>query len=167
MPAKLRLLRPVGVAIACLGAATQLTLIVSAWWKFDPSLSCDRLHRWGEWLDCLQGRSHAYVITTEGAIISWAIAGAVLFLARFIPPYISILLPTIVVAGISAYLADIWHQAYVAYAPFGETTFKDALAFTETALPIIAFYVGPSVGGWLLGIYRRYRPPRMSVEVFD
>jgi hypothetical protein len=69
---------------------------------------------------------------------------------------------------LTSYLVDLWHQAFVAYAPFGETTLKDALTFAATALPHSVFLVGPIVGPWLLGTYRRYRPHhRMSAEVFD
>jgi len=167
MPARLRVLRAVGAIIACIAAATQLTYIASAWWSFDPRVSCDRLPGWGEWLECLHGNSHAYVTTTEAAVVSWAIAIGALLLGRILAPYFSMLLPAAIVALFSLYLADLWRQSFVAYAPFGETTLKDALAFAETALPITLFFVGPIFGAWFLGIYRRYRPRRIDAEVFD
>ena len=167
MSAKLRVLRAVGVAIAGIAAATQVADIALSWWNFDPRLSCDRLPSWEEWLQCLHGVSHSHVIMTENALIAWIVAGAALLLGRILPPYISIVLPAVAAAGLTAHLARFWRESFVAYAPFGETTLKDALTFAGTALPLTLFLLCPIVGAWLLGIYRRYRPPRAHVEVFD
>jgi hypothetical protein len=45
-----------GLVLASIAA--QMWGIASTWWTSDPRVSCDRLLYWGEWIDCLHGKSH-------------------------------------------------------------------------------------------------------------
>ena len=163
---KFRRVRIAARALLVATAVIQLITIAGALNNFDPNVSCDRLLYWGEWLDCMHGRSHAYVWTIELVLFSWIIAAIAALAGRRLPPYVSAAVPGGIAAVIGLFLRDYWRETVVSYAPFGQTTIWDALNFMQVAVPMVLSYTGPAAGAWLLAIYRRYKPPEVA-GVFD
>src|SRR5262245_9495227 len=95
---KRKLLRIGGRAVVLVSVAVQILFVTGAWWHFDPRLTCDRLPYWGEWLTCMHGMSHLHIVVAEFAIGTWLLAGLALLLGRYLPPYISIVVPGCVAA---------------------------------------------------------------------
>src|SRR5947209_1401979 len=84
-----RVLRILGKIIVWISLVTQIVVIAIFWWQFDPRTSCDRLIYWGEWIKCMHGQSHIYVVFAEMAVSAWLAAGVGMLLARFLPVYAS------------------------------------------------------------------------------
>jgi hypothetical protein len=150
-------LRIAAGAIALTSVATQVLLLVYYWWDFDLRLSCDRLLYWNEWIACLHGTSHLHVLTAEFAIAVWVVAGIGMTLGRFLPPYISILLPVSVAVVLILYLIGYWQQDF---RPRAEPilSVRDIFNFSVTAGALAVFLVGPVAGAWLWGLFsRRHR----------
>jgi hypothetical protein len=163
---KRRTLRGAALVLVAVAAVLQIIMIAYTLWNFDSNVSCDRLLYWSEWLDCMHGQSHAYVRTTELALSSWIIAAIAVFAGRRLPPYVSVLVPGSIAILIGWFLTDYWRETVVLYAPFGQATIWDAIGFMITAVLVVIFSLGPAAGAWLLGLYRRYKPPEVAT-VFD
>lgn len=162
--ARRKMLRIAAVAIVLISVATQTLLIANSWWDFDPRLTCDRLPYWQEWIECLHGESHLYIQMAELAVGSWLIAGVATLLGRFLPPYISAIVPGCVAVGFIWFMNRYWHEAVTPYAPFGQPTLSNVFAFTIVCGALATYLVGPVAGAWLLGLYARTgrRPFRVS-----
>jgi hypothetical protein len=143
---KLRALRIAALVLVAVAAVVHVEMITEALWNFDPNVSCDRLLRWSEWPDCMHGRSHAYVWTTELAFFSWIFAGVAMLAGRRSRPYVSVVVPGSIAALIGWFLADYWRETVIPYAPFGQTTIWDAVNFMKMAVPMVLSYVGPAAG---------------------
>jgi hypothetical protein len=153
--AKRKALRTAAVAIVIVSIVTQALLIAYYWWNFDPRVSCDRLPHWGEWIACLHGISHLYILTAEQAVGSWLIAGVAMLLGRFVPPYISAIVPGGIAVVFVWFLIDHWHETVTPYAHFGVPTVWHVTAFATVAAVIAVLLVAPVAGGWLLGLCAR------------
>src|SRR5829696_10586788 len=106
-------LRTASRAIWTVSVATQLLTVAYYWWNFDPRLSCDRLPYWTEWLNCLHAPFHTDVIISEVAIGVLLIAGLTVLLGRYLPAYVSVLLPLIcAIAAIWAVMKQWQEQIY-------------------------------------------------------
>jgi len=134
-------------------AVTQLLAVAYYWSDFDPRLSCDRLLYWGEWLDCLHATpSHIHVIIFEFAIGFWVIAGLAALLGRYLPAYVSVLLPLILAIGtIWLMIKQVQGYTYL----YGELTASNFLFSIFTTITLLIFVAGPATGGWLTGLRRR------------
>lgn len=144
--ARRKVLRSAACVLVIVSLAIQIPFVAYYWWDFDPRLSCHRLQHWREWIDCLHGESHLYILLAEIIVLSWLVAGIVWLLARFLPPFISALVPGCLALALVWYAINNWHANVVPYAPFGETTFWDTLSFV-TGFGIAAVYVvGPAIG---------------------
>jgi hypothetical protein len=155
MPAKYNVVRIVAAVFLFTSLATQTLLIAHYWWEFDPRLSCDRLPYWGEWIDCLHGKSHLYLVLTEMALGSWLIAGVAMLLGRFIPIFISVIVPGGVAILVVWYMVVYWYEEVIPRAPFGEPTARDVFVFALTAGVFAAHWIGPVIGAWLFGLCAR------------
>ncbi len=151
------LLRAVASAIVVVAAVTQIVVIAYYWWDLGREVSCERLIYWGEWIECLHGYSHLYIQMTELALGSWLVAGLSMLLGRSVPAYISVVIPAALGFALFRFSISYWHQAVTPYRPFGGPTPWDILLFTMTIGVIAVFFVGPAIGGWLLGLNARIR----------
>jgi hypothetical protein len=150
-----RKLRIAGWALVVVAVLTQVALVAYLWWDFDTRFSCDRVPSWSEWLACMRGPVHLHIRTLEVAAVTWLLAGVAWLLGRFLPPYISIVVPGIVAAGVVSELVDRWQTNITPFVPFGEASFDDALAFATSSGPLLPFLAGPAAGAWLLGVHAR------------
>jgi hypothetical protein len=148
-------LRKCAYLILVLSATVQFLAIAYYWWGFDSRLSCDWATSWSEWLKCLHDQSHTYIVMIEVAVAVWLVATLANLLGRFSPVYFSIFLPAIVAIGVVWLMIGLLQQKANAYNAYGEPTFEDILAFMRTTGFLAIYVVGPTTGGWLLGLYRR------------
>jgi hypothetical protein len=155
--AKRKPVRLMAGAAVFISVAIQAIVIALSWWEFDPRLSCDRLLYWGEWIECLHGTSHQYILIIEMAVGSWLVAGITMLLGRFLPWYISVILPAGATAVFILWMIGYWHTAVTPYRPFGEPTLGDFFYFAMVAGPVAVFLVGPITGAWLFGLSARAR----------
>jgi hypothetical protein len=132
----------------------QAVIIGYSGWEADPRLSCERLPYWGEWIDCLHGRSHDYVTNTEAAICVWLVAGVAMLFGRHLPAYISVLVPGVVCAGFVSWMAETWRASVMPYAVFGRPELWDIL-FAKFVGEAAIFVVCPVIAAWLLGWHAR------------
>src|SRR5262245_30621978 len=79
--------------VALMAAGLQIVMLVGFWSQFDSRLSCDRMISWHEWFACMHGQSHEHILAAEMSVGTWAIAGVVGILGRYLPPYISFFVP--------------------------------------------------------------------------
>lgn len=154
-------LRSVAKALVVISILTQVAVVAYACWDFDPRLSCDRLLHWDEWIDCLHGKSHEYVLAAENAVGSWVIAGVALLLARLLPAYVSMVAPGLVLIWIASSIAD---QIFLDIDLRGSPTAKEILVFMMSTAKLVIFMVGPVLGAWLLGVDDRARRRRLLLE---
>jgi hypothetical protein len=150
-------LRIAAGGVVLTSVAAQALILVYFWWDFDPRLSCDRLLYWNEWITCLHGTSHLYILTAESAVAVWVVAGIGTALGRFLPPYISILLPVGMAVVLILYLIGYWQ---LDFRPRAEPILSvwDIFNFSVTAGALAVFLVGPVAGAWLWGLFsRRHR----------
>jgi hypothetical protein len=68
--AKRKLLRIAALGVVLISLAIQIMVIGDLWWDFDPRRSCDRLLYWDEWIACLHGTSHMYILSAEVAAMT-------------------------------------------------------------------------------------------------
>ena len=153
-----KLLRVAGRAVVLVSIATQIYLIAKQWWEFDPRLSCHRLPHWDEWLACLHGHSHAYIRDIEAGVVVWLVAAIAMLLGIFLPPYISVAVPGLVVAGFVWTMIEYWHHNVLPLGPFGRPLPEDVVGFAGSTAIFAAFLVGPVVGAWLLAVHSRNEP---------
>jgi len=147
--------------VLMVSAATQFLTIGYYWWHFEPRLSCDRLLYWGEWLDCLHGPSHIHVTMFEFAMGCWLIGGLAALLGRYLPAYVSVLLPLILAIVMTWFMIDqVRDHIYI----YGELTASNFLLSIVSTAILLVFVAGPSTGGWLAGMRRRkwLRATRLS-----
>ena len=149
---KRKVLRAAAATIVLLSIAVQASLIAYYWWNFDPRTSCDRLPHWGEWITCMHGISHLHIVIAEIAISSWLVGGIAMLLGRFLPPYISILVPGAVTTPLISYATSYWHETVMPYADFGTPTFWSIFRFTIEIGAAGIQVLGPVAGAWLLGL---------------
>ena len=161
---KRNVLRVAARALLLISFAIQILFIAYYWWSFDTRLSCNRLQYWGEWIQCLHGESHLHIRLAEIAILSWPVSGLAWLLGRYLPPYISAIVPAGLIAAFVRYAIGQWHANVVPYAPFGETTFWDLLSFVTTYGLAAVYLLGPVVGTWLLGFATRVERRRLRVS---
>jgi len=136
---------------------TQVFTIVYSWWNAYPGVSCNRLPYWGEWIDCLHGPSHAYVENTEIVIFIWIFAGVATLIGRYLPVYVSVLVPGLACAGFIALMVSAWSTAVMPYAVFGTPELWDVLLFAKSVGVLTIELVCPIIAGWLLGFQARRR----------
>jgi hypothetical protein len=140
--------------VALIPAALQIAILVGLWLQFDSRLSCDRMIYWNEWLDCMHGQSHLHIVFAEVSVASWAVAGVVGTVGRFLPPYISFIFPAGMAVALALVLVGFWHEWYrPRTAP--TLSFSDILNFTLAAGAVALISLGPSVSAWLLGLHKR------------
>jgi hypothetical protein len=159
---KRKVLRTTAATIVLISIAVQACLIAYYWWDFDPRTSCDRLPHWGEWITCMHGISHLHIVIAEMAIGSWLVAGIAMLLGRFLPPYISIVVPGAVTAALTSYAMYNWHETVMPYADFGTPTFWSVFRFTIEIGVVGIQVLGPVAGAWLLGLNARARRRSLS-----
>ena len=133
-------------SVVAISAAIQIPHVVLSWLEFDARLSCDRLPYWGEWIECLHGTSHQYILNVETAIGSWFVAGVAMLLGRFVPRYISVFVPAGAAAVFILSRIEYWYTEVTPYRPFGEPTLLDIFHFAITAGVFAAYLVGPIAG---------------------
>jgi len=153
--AKCKPLRLTAGAVIVIAVAIQTLFIAFSWWDFDPRLSCDRLLYWGEWIECLHGTSHQYILTIEFAASSWIVGGIAMLLGLFLPRYISVLLPAGAAVASILVMIEMWDTQVTPYVPFGEPTPRDIFHFAIVAGSGAVFLVGPITGAWLFGLSAR------------
>jgi hypothetical protein len=140
--------------VALISAALQIVMVAGVWSQFDSRLSCDRMISWGEWLDCMHGQSHQHILAAEVSLATWAIAGIVGALARYLAPCISFILPAGMVIVLALLLIRYWPEwSRRRTAP--TLSFSDVLNFTLMAGGVMLVLLGPSVSAWLLGFHKR------------
>jgi hypothetical protein len=130
--------RVVAVVVFLISLAAQIFLVFAVWFIAGPRPRCDHLIGRGQWIACMH--ELPYFILAERCLIVWLIAGISGLLARFLPPYISAIVPV----GLA-----------VAYAWFLYANFElhGGVFVTIAAL----FMAGPVAGAWLWGISFRGR----------
>ena len=118
----------VALIVALTAAAVQIGVLVVLWSQLDSSL-----------------------FFAELAVATWAVAGIVGTLGRFLPPYISF----IFLAGIAIVLVFLligyWHE----WSRPRTASFSNILFFTLNAGLFLLFALGPSVSAWLLAFHKR------------
>src|SRR5262245_36509094 len=140
--------------IALISAALQIAIVAGLWSQFDSRLACNRMLYWGEWLACMHGRSHLHIIYTEVSVATWAIAGIVGTLGRFLPSYISFIFPAGMAVALALVLVGFWHERYrPGTAP--TLSFSDILDFTLAVGAVALISLGPSVSSRLLVLHVR------------
>jgi hypothetical protein len=145
-----------------------MLLITLNWWQFDSRLSCDRLPYWGEWIECLHGTSHLYIPMAEIAVGSWFVGGAAMLLGRFLPRYISVIVPARVAIAFIGFIVGYWYTAITPYRPFGEPIPWDIFRFAIIAGVLAVYLMGPVAGAWLFGLSARaVGYPRKCRELRD
>jgi hypothetical protein len=146
------LLRTSACIVMLFSAAVQFLAIAYYWWDFDPRLSCHRLPHWGEWLECLHGDSHIYILAIEFAFAAWLMAGMAILLGRFAPVCLSVLLPVIATITATWLMID-YLLRHVEY--YGALTLWEMVRFAGTAGLFLVYVVGPIVGAWLFEVRKR------------
>src|SRR5215510_10260081 len=96
--------------IALMAAALQLVMVLGVWSQFDSRLSCDRTISWNEWFACMHGQSHQHILAAEVSVATWAVAGFVGALGRYLAPYISFILPAGMVIVLALLLIRLWPE---------------------------------------------------------
>lgn len=142
--------------VVLMALAGQILIVIANWWMFGSRRSCSHLIDWAEWIACVQGD---FYFAAAACAILWIVAGIGALLGRFLPPYISAIVP------LGMAVAVIWFAL------------KD-LNLSESLTPLYAFlfvitdgliampFAGPVVGAWLWGLSRRRSPLRLS-SAFD
>jgi hypothetical protein len=148
-------LRLTASAVVIISVAVQILFIAASWQEFDSRLSCDRLLYWGEWIECLHGTSHLYILAIELAVGSWLVAGTAMLLGRFLPRYISVFVPAGASAAFIYGAIEYWYVEVTPRIPFGEPTLRDIFGFAIAAGLFAVYLVGPVTGTWLFGTIRR------------
>jgi hypothetical protein len=100
----------------------------------------------------MHGISHLHIVIAEIAISSWLVGGIAMLLGRFLPPYISILVPGAVTTPLISYATSYWHETVMPYADFGTPTFWSIFRFTIEIGAAGIQVLGPVAGAWLLGL---------------
>lgn len=144
-----------GWIFVLIGLGSHILGIVHAWYDFDPRLSCDRLAQWGEWISCLHGRSHAYLMMIEVAVASWTIAVLALLLTRFRSTYILAIVPLAAIGFFIFGSVIYWNKFVVPYASFGRASSSQIIGFTIVECLMLLYMGSPLVGACLLGLHAR------------
>jgi hypothetical protein len=140
--------------VALISAALHIAVFIGFWSEFDSRLSCERTIYWNEWLACMHGQSHQHVVFAEVSVAIWAVAGIVRTLGRFLPPYISFILPAGMATALAWILIRYWHEWFrPRTAP--TLSLSDILNFTLIAGAVALISLGPSVSAWLLALHKR------------
>jgi hypothetical protein len=150
-------LRVISGCILVLSLVLQSLFITNLWLGFDSRVSCERLIRWDEWISCMHGMSHLYVIASEIAVGSWLVAVAAAFAARSLPPYISLVFPGSMAAICLWWMIQHWNANVVPRAPFGAPTAQQVYIFAVASGLMAVYLAGPAAGAWLLGFLARAR----------
>jgi hypothetical protein len=147
-------LRIAGFAIMLIAAVSQALQVGSYWW----SESSDA---WPP----------VYLEFAVLALIGWCVAGIGLMLARYLTPYISLILP----GGVAA--ASIWGvvkysgEQGITYWPPGLVTRASMFLLAGMLVFLVMYYLAPMAGAWLAGYgMRRRRQSRMlrgNADLFD
>jgi hypothetical protein len=151
-------LRLTARAVLIISVAIQMLFIAVGWLQFDSRPSCDLFPSWSEWIKCLHGMSHPFIMMIEGAVGCWLVAGIAMLLGRFLPPYISVLAPV----GVGA-----------AYIYIAIKYLHEQAHFGVFVIGIEAVYIlGPFTAAWLFGTLARAseltsKQSRRIAAVFD
>jgi hypothetical protein len=140
--------------IALVAAALQIVMVVGVWSQFDSRLSCDRMISWDEWFACMHGQSHQHILAAEMSVGTWAIAGVVGTLGRYLPPYISFILPAGMAIVLASLLIRVWPE-WLRRLAVPSVSFSDILNFTLIGGTVALVLLGPSVSAWFLGFHKR------------
>jgi hypothetical protein len=147
---KRRTLRIAAAAVALICLVLQVYLVGTVWLSFDPGVTCGRQLSWGDWIECLQ-ETHSHVQLAELAFGTWAVAAVGLILGRFLPPYVSMLIPIGAAALVTLGLTEYWRNE------FGIENDENIVMASTGTLTSGAVVVGPVVAGWLWGLCNRGR----------
>ena len=154
-------LRTAARVLVIVSLVGQAVIIGYSWWEADPRVSCERLPHWGEWIECLHGRSHDYVTNTEAAICIWLVAGVAMLFGRYLPAYVSVLVPGVACAGFVSWMVSTWRTAVMPYAVFGEPELRDVLLFAKLVGELTIYVLFPVIAAWLLGWHARREHRRL------
>jgi len=149
--------------VVLISAALQILILIGLWLQFDSRLSCDRMIYWDEWFACMHGESHAHITFAEASIATWAAAGIVSALGRFLARFGSFLLP------VGMAMTFVWFQigywlGWYRPGPRLALTSSDILNFTFGTCLLVLFWFGPSVSAWLLALHKRKNRARLQLS---
>jgi hypothetical protein len=112
-------------------------------------LSCGQLPYWGEWLACLHQGENSPILMAEGCLVVWLVAGIGALLGRFLPPYISVIVPVGVAVAVIWFVQE--NLELPGQLPPLWYIFTCVIGFGAVAIVL----GGPVVGAWLWGLARR------------
>ena len=129
--------------------------------RFSPVVR--RMIYWDEWFACMHGESHAHITFAEASIATWAAAGIVSALGRFLARFGSFLLP------VGMAMTFVWFQigywlGWYRPGPRLALTSSDILNFTFGTCLLVLFWFGPSVSAWLLALHNRKNRARLQLS---
>jgi hypothetical protein len=149
-----RVLRIAGISIMIAAAAVQVLIVSIFWWK-EPISADPSVHL-------------GFAI---GVLTGWGLAGLGLLLARYLVPYISLILPGGLVGGSLWAVTKLLEEKHLAYWPLDEVTSRTIAMAAGMLIAAAAFYLAPAAGAWLVGYAARRRRRLLahpvSPDVFD
>jgi hypothetical protein len=149
---KSKALRIAARVVIAMSLAAQMLIVFFAWWAFVPRFSCGHLVYWSEWIACLQGESASPIFVAAGCVVFWIVAGIGAPLGRYLPPYISVIVPLgMLVALVWLGYENLWLLAEP------QPPLLSILVIAMGAGLSALVLVGPSAGAWLWGLSRRSR----------
>ncbi len=140
---KRKLLLVSGRLFVITGFMFQIFWITAAWWKSDSRIVCNRLHYWSEWIDCLHGKSHAYIPLSKIALFVRFIAAIAMLLGVLLPAQVSVLLPALVAALLGTGFIENWHTSVMPYAHFDRPELEDVFIFAKYVAETTLYYFSP------------------------
>ena len=147
-------LRIAGISLMVTAAAAQALVI---------GISC--------WKDPVGADLPMYLKFAILAPTGWCLAGVALLLARHVAPYISFLLPGGLVAGSLWAVAKLLDQDGRPYWPLDVITRETIAIIAGMLIVLVAFYLAPMAGAWLVGYAarrrRRSQARRIRPDIFD
>jgi hypothetical protein len=144
---KRKALRIAAGVLLLMSLAGQVLVIIIVSSRF----SCGETPDWGDWLACLHEGETSPVLMAEGCVVVWLIGGIGGLLGRFLPPYISVIVPV----GVA--VAVIWFVYENLDLPDQLPPLWYMSIFVIGAGGIAIVLGGPVVGAWLWGFARRGR----------
>src|SRR5262245_19408095 len=132
-----------------LSLAFQILIVIANWWMFGSRLSCNHLIFWAEWIACVQGDLDVVISMMGGCVLFWVVAGIGALLGRFLPPYISVIVPL----GMAA--VAIWFVLENFNLPESIPRLAYTFVFTIAFGLVAILLAGPAVGGRMGGFSRR------------
>jgi len=138
-----------GIGMVVMAAIAQ-GVVIGISWGIHPFDLCDE-PTWSERIACLHPQSYN---VASGALQGWCVAAIALPLARYLTPYISVVLP----GGFIGLLTWVIHRALQReFGPAGWLTSEHINTFAELIGMAAILFVCPVVGAWLVGWRARRR----------